>query len=142
MIQIDLKKTSLRIRLKLISNISQLHNPRHGIWNNPVCLVCQCIILSEFTQWEKTTKPKTKHASTPNTNERKWQQPQLQLLLVTKSRGKQELGLPSLSAAVHPQKMMPRSMLQSIQIFVNDKFTKCFDFFCACIDLLFILFIC
>ena len=51
-------------------------------------------------------KLKTKHALTPNTNERKWRQPQLQLHLVTKSRGTQELGLPTSSAAVLPLKMM------------------------------------
>ena len=40
--------------VKLISNIFLLvdrgHDLRHGIWNGPVCLVCWCIILSEFTQ--------------------------------------------------------------------------------------------
>ena len=39
---------------KLISNIFLLvdsgHDLRHGVWNDPVCLVCQCIMLSEFTQ--------------------------------------------------------------------------------------------
>ena len=50
------------------------------------------------------TNEAPKHLSTPNTNERKWQQPRLQLHLVTKSRGRRELGLPTWSAAVHPQK--------------------------------------
>ena len=70
--------------------------------------VSQCVILSEFTQRYKTTKLKTKHASTPNTNERKWQQ--LQLYLVTKSHGRRELGLPTSSAAVLPLKMMQCTM--------------------------------
>ena len=32
------------------------HNPRHGIWNDPICLVCQHV--SEFTQIQKTMKLK------------------------------------------------------------------------------------
>ena len=81
-------------------------------------------------------KSKTKHALTLNMNERKWQQPGLQLYLVTKSRGRRELGLPTLSAAVLPLKTMPCTMFQSIQTFsVNGKFTECYHIFCAQIDL-------
>ena len=52
----------------------------------------------------------TKHVLTPNMNERKWRQPRLQLHLVTKSRGRRELGLPTSFAAVLPLKMMPCMM--------------------------------
>ena len=82
-------------------------------------------------------KWKTKHASTPNTNERKWRQPRLQLHLVTKSRGRWELGLPTSAAAVLPLKIMPCTMVRSIQTFyVNGKFTERYHIFCAWIDLL------
>ena len=105
------------------------HDPRYGIWNQAVCLLCERVILSGFTQRYKTTKSKTKHASTPNANERKWRQPRLQLHLVTKSRGRRELGLPKLSAAVLPLKMMC-TMFRSIQTFsVNGKFTECYHIF-------------
>ena len=88
-------------------------------------------------------KSKTKHALTLNMNERKWQQPGLQLYLVTKSRGRRELGLPTLSAAVLLLKTMPCTMFQSIQTFsVNGKFTERYHIFCACIDLLFTIFGC
>ena len=49
-------------------------------------------------------KSRTKHASTPNTNERKRRQPQLQFHLVAESYGRWELGLLTLSAAVLPLK--------------------------------------
>ena len=48
-------------------------------------------------------------------NERKWHQPQFQLHLITESRGRRELGLPTLSAVVHLWKMMLGTMFQSIQ---------------------------
>ena len=71
-------------------------------------------------------KSKTKHTSTQNMNERKWPLPQLQL--ITKSCVRQELGLPTSSAAVLPLKMMPCTMFQSIQTFsVNGKFTEFID---------------
>ena len=80
---------------------------------------------------------------TLNMNERKWQQPGLQLYLVTKSRGRRELGLPTLSAAVLPLKTMPCTMFQSIQTFsVNGKFTERYHIFYARIDLLFTIFVC
>jgi len=60
-------------------------------------------------------KPKTKRALTPNTNERKWHQPRFQPCLVTKSHGRCELGLLTLSAAVHLRKMMLRTTFRSIQ---------------------------
>ena len=53
------KKIGSRIRLarhfaKLTCDIFQSidggHDPRYGIWNQAVCLLCQCVILSEFTQ--------------------------------------------------------------------------------------------
>ena len=37
-------------------SIDGRHNPRHGIWNDPICLVCQHV--SEFTQMQKTMKLK------------------------------------------------------------------------------------
>ena len=87
-------------------------------------------------------KSKTKHASTLNTNERKWQQPRLQLHLVTKSCGRQELGLPTSSAAVLLLKMMLCMMFQSIQTFsMKGKFAECYHIFGARIDL-FTIFIC
>ena len=51
-------------------------------------------------------------------NERKWQQPQFQLHLITKSHSRWEQGLLTLSAAVHLRKMMSRTMFQSIQFFL------------------------
>ena len=115
------KKIGSRIRLarhfaKLISDIFQStdrgHDPRYGIWNQAVCLFCQCVILilSEFTQRQKIMKSKTKHALTLNTNERKWWQPRLQLYLITKYCGRRELGLLTSSAAVLPLKMIPCTM--------------------------------
>ena len=75
-------------------------------------------------------------------NERKWQQPQLQLHLVTKSHSRWELGLPTSSAAVLPLKMMPCTMFWSIQTFsANGKFTERYHIFCARIDL-FTIFVC
>ena len=74
-----------------------------------------------------------------NMSERKWQQPWLQLHLVTKCRGRRELGLPTSSAAVLPLKTMPCLMFWSIQTFsVNGNFTECYDIFCFC----FIIFVC
>ena len=71
-------------------------------------------------------------------NERKWRQPQLQL--VTKSCRRQELGLPTSSAAVLPLKMMLWTMFQSIQTFsVNGKFTERYHIF-LCMDRPFLLF--
>ena len=88
-------------------------------------------------------KSKTKHTPTPNTNERKWRQPQLQLHLVTKSHRRQELGLPTSSAAILPLKMMPCTMFQSIQTFsVNGKFTERYHIFFARIDLFTIFVFC
>ena len=69
-------------------SVDRGHNPRHGIWNNPICLVCQCV--SELTQMQKTMKLKTKRAFTLNTNQRKWWQPSFQLHLVTKFRSRRE----------------------------------------------------
>ena len=84
----------------------------------------------------------TKHVWTPNTNERKWRQPRLQLHLVTKSRGRRELGLPTWSAAVLPLKMMPCTTFPSIQTFsVNGNFTERYHISCARIDL-FTIFVC
>ena len=75
--------------------------------------------------------------------ERKWRQPRLQLHLITKSRGRRELGLPTSSAAVLPLKMLPCTMFRSIQTFsVNGKFTERYHIFCARINLLFTIFFC
>ena len=43
--------------------------------------------------------------------------PGLQLRLITKARGRWELGLPTLSAVVHPRKMMLCTMFWSMQTF-------------------------
>ena len=65
------------------------------------------------------------------------------ILLLTKSCGRWDLGLPTSSAAVLPLKMMPCMMFQSIQTFsVIGKFTECYHSFCAQIDLLFTIFVC
>ena len=121
------------------------HDPRYGIWNYPVCLLCQRVI-SEFTQRLKTTKSKTKHVSTPNMNERKWRLPQLQLHLVTKSHGRRELDLSTSSTAVLPLKMMSCYLLircsdQFKPVSVNGKFTERYHFFGARIEL-FTIFVC
>ena len=104
------------------------HDPRYGIWNHPACLLCNIIrIFSKVEDYEIENKtPSTPgKIPTPNTNERKWQQPRLQLHLVTKSRSRRELGLPTSSAAVVPLKMMPCMMFRSIQTFYgNGKFTE------------------
>ena len=118
------KKTGSCIRLarhfaELISDIFWSidggHNPRYGIWNHRACLLCQRVISSEFTQRQKTMKLKTKHALTPNTNERKWRQPLFQLYLITKSRARyrRELALPTSSIAVDLWKMMLRMMFRT-----------------------------
>ena len=53
------KKIGSRMRLarhfaELISDIFRSidggHDPRYGIWNHSLCLLCQRVILSEFTQ--------------------------------------------------------------------------------------------
>ena len=60
---VQIWKIGLHIRMakiayfaKMISNTFRLvdtgHDPTHGIWNDPVYLVCQHIILSEFTDSE------------------------------------------------------------------------------------------
>ena len=84
----------------------------------PTLSACDIIrIYSKVEDYEIENK----RASTPNTNERKWQQPRLQLLLVNKSRGRRELGLPTLSAAVLPLRMMPCTMFRSIQTFFCER---------------------
>ena len=108
-------------------SVDEGHNPRQEIWNDPICLVCQCV--SEFTQMRKTTKPKTKHAFTPNKNEKKWWQPWFQLHLVTKFHSRWELGLVTSSAVVHLWKMMPCTMSRSIQILYEQQCIECFHFF-------------
>ena len=125
----------------ILRSISGGQDLRYGIWNQAVCLLCQRVILSEFTQRLKITKSKTKHMSTPNMNERKWQLPRLHL--VTKSCVRWELGLLTASAAVLPLKMMPCTMFQSVETFsVNGKFTEHYHIFCARIDLLFTISVC
>ena len=53
------KKIGSRIRLArhfaeptcdIFQSIDGGHDPRYGIWNHSVCLLCQRVILSEFTQ--------------------------------------------------------------------------------------------
>ena len=92
-----------------------------------------------------------KRAFTLNMNERKWQQPQFHLHLITKSHGRWELGLLISSAAIHLRKMMPRMMFRSIQTFfvVNGTFTERFHLcvcvcvcVCARIDFHFTIFVC
>ena len=101
---------------KLISNIFQLvdrgNNTKHGIWNNPVCLVYQRIVLSEFTQTVEDYE----------TENKTWVDTGIQVRenggsLDGKFRSRRELGLPTLSAVVHPRKMMPRTMFRSMQTF-------------------------
>ena len=84
----------------------------------PTLSACNIRIYSKVEDYEIEKK---KCASTPNTNETKWWQPQLQLLLVTKSRGRRELGLPTSSAAVLPLRMMPCTMFRSIQTFFCER---------------------
>ena len=67
---------------------------------------------------------------------RKWQQPQLQLHLVTKFHGRHYL----LQSILGKWCCVRCSDL--CKLFVNGKFTKRFHFLCARIDLLFIIFIC
>ena len=118
---------------------------RSQIWNweppsMPTLSACNIIrIYSKVEDYEIENKT---HASTPDMNERKWRQSRLQLHLVTKSRGRRELGLPTSSAAVLPLKIMPCTMFRSIQTFsVNGKFTESYHIFCARIDL-FTIFVC
>ena len=81
---------------------------------------------------------------TLNTNERIWHlaEPRFELHLVTKSCGKQELGLPTSSAAVHLQKMMLCMMFQSIQTLCKQQIYWMFPVFRAWIDFLFTIFVC
>ena len=101
---------------KLISNVFQLvkrgNNTRHGIWNNPVCLVCQRIVLSEFTQ--KIEDYETENKTCVDTG--------IQVRenggsLDGKFHSRRELGLLTLSAVVHLRKMMLRMMFRSMQTF-------------------------
>ena len=136
---------------KMISSTFQLvdrgQDPRHGIWNDPVwvCLPCQHII-SEFTERWKTTKPKTKRASTLKYECEKMAIARLDfnfISLSTQFRGRWELGLPTSSSVVHLRKMMLRTMFRSMQTFcerqISYTFTLCV---CSRIGLLFIIFIC
>ena len=83
---------------------------------------------------------KKKRALTSNTNERKWRQPRLQLHLVTKTHGRQELGLPTSSA--HLGKMMLRMMFQSIQTLYEWHIYWTFPLFRAWREFCFTIFIC
>ena len=60
-------------------------------------------------------------------NKKKWWQPWFQLHLVTKSHFRHELGLPTLSAAVH-QKWCCIWCSDLFKLFMNSKFTKRFHF--------------
>ena len=84
---------------------------------------------------QKTTKPKTKHAFTPNPNERKWWQPQFQLHFGTKSHGRPELGLLTLSAVVNLWKMMLCTMFWCMQILCEQQIYWMFPLFRARVDL-------
>ena len=91
-----------------------------------------------------TTKSKTKHASTLNTNERKWRQTRLQLHdhLVNKSRGRRELDLPKSSAAVLPWKWCRVRCSDLFKLFLwPANLLNVTTFFCARIDL-FTIFVC
>ena len=66
-----------------------------------------------------------------NMNERKWHQPWFQLCLVTKSHGRWELGLLTLSAVAQLQKMMPRTMFWSIQTLCEQQIYWTFPLFRA-----------
>ena len=46
------------------------HDPRYGIWNQAACLLCQRVILSEFTQRQKTAKSKTTRVDTEYAREK------------------------------------------------------------------------
>ena len=76
-----------------------------------------CLLAYNIRMYSKVEDYETENKTCVDTCERKWRQPQLQLHLDTKFRGRRELGLPTLSAAVHPRKMMPRMMFQAMQTF-------------------------
>ena len=74
--------------------------------------------------------------------ERKWRQLRLELYLVTESRGRWEIGLPTSSAAVLPLKMMPCMMFWPIHFLWMTNLLNVTMFFCARIDLLLPIFVC
>ena len=43
------------------------HDPRYGIWNQAVCLLCQRVILSEFTQSSKVEGYETENQARVDT---------------------------------------------------------------------------
>ena len=96
--------------------IDRGHNPRHGIWNDSICVVLTVSIYQNLLKGRRLRKPKTKHTLTLITNEK-----MTTAMISTSSHyripHRQELGLPTLSSAVHLQKMMPSTMFQSIQTF-------------------------
>ena len=104
-----------------------------------LCHLSAYTIYQNLLKGRRLTKPKTKRAFTPNTNERKWQQPQFQLHLITKSHGRWKLGLLISSAAIHLWKMMPRMMFWSIQFFFCEwhiywTFPLVCVFVCVCVQ--------
>ena len=104
-------------------------DPGYGIWNRPTMpALSACNIIRFQVLKGRRLRNQKQNASTPNTNDRKRQQPRLHL--VTKSRGRRELGLPTSSSAVLPLKMMPCTMFRSIQTSsVNGKFTERYHIF-------------
>ena len=108
------------------------HNPRHGIWNDPICLVYHCASMYQnLLKCRRLWNQKENVCSHRTQKRKKWRQPWFWLHLVTKSCGRQELGLPTLSAVVHLWKMMPHTMFHSklFKFFVNSKFTVTFSLF-------------
>lgn len=65
---------------KLISDIFQAtdrgHDPREGIWNDPIGLVILSVHSIIYCRWKIWNQ--NQDMQTSNTNERKWQQPQFQ----------------------------------------------------------------
>ena len=117
---------------KPISNIfwsvNRGHDPRNGIWNEPICLVILSeyiliiIYISAFSQRLKITKPKTKM----HTDERKCRQPQFQLHLITKSCGRWKLGFTNMSSVA--QFIFGKWCHIQLKLFVKGKFTEHFHF--------------
>ena len=105
-------------------SINRGHQPRHGILNNPICLVCQHVSVYSNAEDYETENKMSSHT------EYEWEKLTAASIL-TQFCGRRELGLLTLSAVVHLRKMMLHTMSQSIQILCERQIYWMFPLFCA-----------
>ena len=92
------------------------------LWQNSVSIWKTCIWqnsaeITPVVLIDRKLRNRKKHTRWHCTNERKWQQPQFQLHLNTKSCSRWKLGLLTSFAAAHLWKMMLCTLFWSIQAF-------------------------